>query len=542
MPNTRGRTRGVTVQFKGLDHTQGAQDGAIWDMKNLTSKDYPVLSTRFHRMHYGTVLNPQGFGTWDGLFWVSDGQFYYDGLPRGEVTDGKKSFGHLGAFVVILPDKAYYNVLTGDFGNIEAEYDGEAGTFAYNDGFYLGVPADKNALQTTGDPFPFRIGDTISISGNTTIPANNRASITIQGMSTDKKTLYFYDNSFYIPDSTRPFPIAEALTLKRSMPDIDYLTDNNNRLWGCKGDTIYASALGNIFDWTSGTIVSSTGAVNETGSWAAGVGSEGDFTACFAYRGQVLCFKEEIVYQVYGDLPSNFAYQPLATLGVMAGSDKSLAVAGETLFYLSRVGVMAYRGSIPEPITAAFGNERFEDGVAGSDGLKYYISMADRNGNYRLYVYDAQLGMWHIEDETQVYGFAFYAENLYMMSAAGDINLIGDIFNEPDGLPPEPAFPWFCEFGDFIENEPNKKTAPKLLIRCELTPGSTATVWVKYDSAGEWVKRWDWDGTVKQSYYVPLIPTRADYLRLRFEGVGDFRLYSLTREYTVGSGNRSYKI
>lgn len=56
-----------------------------------------------------------------------------------------------------------------------------------------------------------------------------------------------------------------------------------------------------------------------------------------------------------------------ATLGLAAGCNKSLAVAGEVLFYLSRSGVMAYTGGIPQPMGAAFGTKRFKNAVAGSD-------------------------------------------------------------------------------------------------------------------------------------------------------------------------------
>ena len=32
--------------FGGLDHTHGAGDGAVYQMKNLTGVDYPLLASR----------------------------------------------------------------------------------------------------------------------------------------------------------------------------------------------------------------------------------------------------------------------------------------------------------------------------------------------------------------------------------------------------------------------------------------------------------------------------------------------------------------
>ena len=41
--------------------------------------------------------------------------------------------------------------------------------------------------------------------------------------------------------------------------------------------------------------------------------------------------------------------------------------------------------------------------------------------------------------------------------------------------------------------------------------------------------------TVKRSFYLPVVPRRADHVRLKLEGEGMWRLYSLTREAYSGS-------
>lgn len=129
-----------------------------------------------------------------------------------------------------------------------------------------------------------------------------------------------------------------------------------------------------------------------TDSYSVDTGSAGSFTACISFLGYPIFFKEDHIYKVYGSIPTNFEVMGSATLGVAAGSDRSLAIAGEILFYHSRAGIMAYSGGIPQPVGAAFGVERFEDAVGGSDGLKYYVSMAGKDGAYLLYVYDTQRG------------------------------------------------------------------------------------------------------------------------------------------------------
>lgn len=74
--------------------------------------------------------------------------------------------------------------------------------------------------------------------------------------------------------------------------------------------------------------------------------------------------------KVYGDKPSNFQVMGSASLGVEAGSDASIAIAGETLFYLARTGIVAYSGGIPQQVGAAFGTQRFRNAVGGSDGTE----------------------------------------------------------------------------------------------------------------------------------------------------------------------------
>jgi len=228
-----------------------------------------------------------------------------------------------------------------------------------------------------------------------------------------------------------------------------------------------------------------------------------------------------------------------ATLGVAEGSADSLAIAGETLFYLSTAGIMAYSGGIPQPIGAAFGMERHRDAAAGSDGLKYYVSMAGEDGRHRLHVYDTRTGLWHTEDHTRATHFAKWDGNLYFLSDEGGIWITGNIQDPPESALEEPV-PWWAEFGDFTEKDPNKKGVSKIQIRLELDEGAEVRVLIQFDTDGEWRKVNGALGEgVKRSYYLPIIPRRGDHYRLRLEGVGGCRVYSLAREYYSGSELRS---
>lgn len=528
--------KGRQVQFGGLNHNLGAGDGELWDMKNLTSDYYPLLATRQKRRLYRTLTRPNGIFSWDALAWVDGTTFYYDGVARGSVTNGKKTFTALGAYIIILPDKKYYNTATGAFGSMESRWTGTRLTFT--NGKLFDEDAEANCIQANGVTWSnyFSPGDAVTISGCTTHPENNKTPI-IREISGNK--LYFYEHTFKLngDDGTTPYNESGAMMIERTVPDLKYICENENRLWGCDDTTIYASKLGDIFNWNVFDGL-------QTDSYAVDTGSAGKFTACVSYLGYPVFFKEDRIYKVYGSMPSNFEVMGSATLGVAAGSDRSIAIAGEILFYLSTAGFMAYSGGIPQPIGRAFGLTRQRNAVGGSDGLKYYVSFQDETDTTRFCVYDAQMGLWHIEDATAAVGFCRYNGNTYVLEESGGIFLTGTILGSAGTE--EADFSWTAEFGDYTELGksadlgPNKKGVSKIQIRLELEAGATATVYLQFDSTGDWIQCGQaMQEGAKRSYYLPIVPRRGDHYRMKITGTGGCRIYSLVREYYNGSELKS---
>lgn len=510
--------------FGGYNHNLYAGDGEIYDMKNMTSDLAPLLAPRRPRYIYKTLSAPNGLYANDGLYWVDGTGFYAAGVQRGTVSNSRKMFASLGAYIVIMPDKAYYNKLTGEFGSLEASWSGSA---TIQDGTYAGEDAEANTIYASGADWDskFRVGDAVTIAGATAHPGNN---VTIIIREIDGDYLRFYPNSFTIGEGGD----SETLTISRDMPDMDFITSNENRLWGCKGDEIYGSKLGDPFNWNVFDGLS-------TDSYAVSVGSAGDFTAAYSYLGYPIFFKEEQIYKIYGDRPANYQVMSSASLGVEAGSHMSLAIAGETLFYLSRAGVVAYSGGIPQSIAAAFGTDRYSDAVAGSDGLKYYVSMLGEDGR-RLFVYDTQRGMWHAEDDTDAVGWAWDSE-LYCLDADGTLWINGNARSVPEGCTMEGAVQSEVIFGDFVDDNPNKKGTAKFLIRDEIDEGGTIDLYVEFDSDGEWREMVDGHITAedKRSHTLAVVPRRSDHYRIKIMGSGSWRVYALTREDYIGSSLKS---
>ncbi len=504
----------VQVKFGGLDRRLAACDGAIRDMMNMCGDEYPLAMSGKGLAMLIPVTAPCGIYARGGVYYAANNAFYKlgDDTEKGSLTDTPKRFACLGDYIVILPDKKYYRISDGTMGTLEASW---SGTASFADGTYAGEEAEGCRIVTTGTAFPFGVGDAVTISGAKT--AANNQTIIIREISDDKKSLGFYEHSFTVET-------GQTLTIERKVPDMDFICENENRLWGCKGSEIYASKPGDPFNWNVFDGLASD-------SYAVSVGSAGDFTACVSYLGYPIFFKEDQIYKVYGSKPSNYQVMASATLGVAEGSSGSLAIAGEILYYHSKIGIMAYSGGIPQCVSEVLGNTAFTGAVGGSDGEKYYVSMAE-SGVYSLYIYDTGVRQWYRVDSTRAVGFAYDSGAMYVMS--GDNRILK--FRK-DLSPGEAYISSELEFADFVEGSPNKKSTAKLLVRVELEQYSSLKILMSFDG-GAYTEVATLMTKGKESYYLPILIRRCDRFRIKFQGSGiGWRLYSLTREYSEGSAN-----
>ena len=326
----------------------------------------------------------------------------------------------------------------------------------------------------------------------------------------------------------RAYTEAGAVTVARTAPAMEFVFEHANRLWGCDGAAIRASALGDPFNWDvfDGTA---------SDSWAADTGSGGAFTGAISYAGYPRFFKEERVYTLYGDYPEEFQLMEHNYLGVNAGSGRSLAVVNGLLFYLSKVGPCIFQGGAPSRIADAFGIDRYKNGVGGTDGKKYFLSMQDAADAWHLFVYDTATGMWMREDDLHALGMAGYSTELYCIDAAGKMWILGRPRVVPAGATDEGEIEWEAEFGDITGRNPNRKHITKLQLRLELEETTWAEVLIQYDSDGEWRRISDFQAKRRKSVLLPVIPRRPDHFRLKIRGTGAARIGSLAIETAAGS-------
>lgn len=535
--------------FGGYDHRPGAGDGTIYDCLNMSADKYPLLTTRPRRSQYDYAATPNGMLVRDGLCWVDGEMLKVNGQKVAQVTDGRKVLCQIQDKLCIWPDKVIYDRTAGVLKPMEASWTGQA---AFGDGTYVGEPALANTIRAEGNLTElFRAGDgvTVAVGDNTTLNPIEGPYI-IRELEYDAETqrteLRFYEETWrkFVTESSNDsdgemnsFPgvgIKTDITIRRNAPDLDLVFEHHNRLWGAKGSTVYACALGDPSNWQTFDRLS-------TDAYELVIGSPGEITGGCAYGGRPVFFKERSIVKIYGDGPTSWQTSEIQSLGVEAGSGKSLAVAGDVLFYKSTEGVMAYSGGYPRSAAEVFGGVRYRNATAGSDGVRYYVAMARaEDGGQEVFCYDTRYGLWHRESGKAIVDWGWDGE-LYAMEDTGILWRMGSARpgSEPDS---EDEMVSFAEFSDWTDGTLRRKGPGKLLLRLEADAGVGLTIKVRYDG-GEWLTVRQIHGSVKkQQFELPVQLRRCDHYSLRIEGAaegyGGWTLHALTWERYTGSNRK----
>lgn len=318
------------------------------------------------------------------------------------------------------------------------------------------------------------------------------------------------------------------ITFEKKFPDVQpFGALCGNRVWLCQkdGHEIYASALGdytNYYDYSG----------LNSDSWSANVGSDGEFTGIVNYLGNILIFKEDTLYIVYGSAPSEFSYTEVNNFkGVEKGSERSFAIIDNVLYYKSVYGIIAYDGSTTV-ISSALGRDKYKNAVAGAWGNKYYVSMQNcKTNKYELFCYDTKKGMWTKEAEDRIIRFLNDGNTLYYVTDT-QVKII-DADNDYEVK--EDNVSWSAETGIYGYSYPNQKYISRLQLRMYLAQGAKARIYIQYNSNGKWQSCGrEIIGRGVNSFVFPIRPRRCDHMKLKIEGEGECKIYSLTKCLEVG--------
>lgn len=628
IPEVQKRIR-MTTTFSGYNHQEIISDGEMYDTTNLTGDQYPVLATRRKRgvasydPEGSEVRVPlTAVHGRDQLVLIRGQDVFYNNykVPGLQVSDDPgmlpKKIVSMGAYVCIWPDKVYFNTVDlTDCGGMERRFtisgDTVTASMCRGDGtnydmttitqsvtppenpangdLWLDMSGDNDVLRQynvstmewvevpsvyvkisgTGIGNGLREYDTIEIAGiEAPDEAADRTKAQAQALN-GSKIVYAAGNDYIVIQGLLNNSLNElketTVSVNRTVPDLDFICESNNRLWGCKYglengvvvNEIRASKLGDFRNWGVSMGLS-------TDSYTASIGTDGRWTGAISQRGYPVFFKENAIHRVSGNTPSSFGIQTTIARGVQEGSWRSVCVVNEAIYYKSRDGIMLYDGNMPVSVSEALGGILYSDGRAGALKDKYYISMKDAGEHFHLFTYDTKRSVWYREDCLKALQFATVQDELYAIDEEHNTLLamtgstIGDLEGydteeEEDVVIAESEWQletdpeWEAVFGiSGMDVEPlsggygrsdvaGSHYLSRFDIRMSLEAKHSATLEIMYDNDGRWTDQGTIHGTKAKNIVLPVIPKRCDHLRFRMKGTGAMRIYSIARHVEVGA-------
>lgn len=272
-----------------------------------------------------------------------------------------------------------------------------------------------------------------------------------------------------------------------------------------------------------------------TDSWAATVGTDGDFTGACVFNGCVLFFKEDCVHSVYGTKASNFTVTTYTVRGVQKGSAKSLCISEGLLYYKAPEGIFTFNGSASSRFDGKLCVDRDSRTACGTADDRYIV-MAMSDGTV-LY-YDKLHNVWYNRTLPNVISMHNFSGSLYAITKDSNKAMQKVMLTTDVGMSArseETAFEAvtgeLCR-GELTSTSSYSRKAMHTVIK-KLTmsveewhqQGVSSvqfTVSVQYDG-GNWQTVYSYDGTAEEAdnnvvTLIPTIPMRCQRLRIKISG------------------------
>lgn len=580
------------IEFKGLNRRTTVAEGEMSDMMNLSSDAYPVLTQRKARgrmnLPSGAIRPIQVMPRYERIAMIattSNGYgFFYDGELVSEVT-GLNESSRMVAInnrICFFPDKTSIDVTTeglqpGTFKSLE--------TSITLDSDITITPSNADARMTLPAGHGLKYDDAINIEGVLQFIPSGSSSVSERNITVSCIVEDIVNtNTIVLPKETFIEMTGEGATsiklksgseITRNVPDFDQVIEWNNRLWGASNadNTIYACKLGDPSNWNyyQGTSMD---------SYYAEQGTDGDWTGVAVYSSHLIFFKEDSMCRIYGTSPTNYQITNSEVFGVEKGSRQSVVTINDTVYYKSKIGIMAYSGAIPYCISDGF-NVDFKDVVAGTEKRKYYAAIHVKAGGYELMVFDTEKGLWHKEDDVRFRSCATIGNRLYFVVYDDDLitcsedvlcsewllcgnGAVGgsvEIVNPLTPYESSDSIKWQAVFGPFDEYIEEHKIYSKLALRLKSAYDTTAYLTNDDDAEivtdfGELLKidrtvkvyisinegPWElvevYDPPKTKGDFIPIIPRRCDRYSIKIEGEGNCEIKTLTRRVRQGTFGR----
>ena len=500
---------------RGLSAAEGLTYGYM--SNNTSSSNYTLKLTRLDGSAYENITesNTAPENPANGDYWLDIGEsqwlYYWDGTRETWQSVSTMYIKITASDGTIGKDFQKYDGINIKWGG--AEFPGEKPT----DGVFKDVPDlfGSHIIEAVGS-------DYIVITGYM-----NKAKIEINEDSGVWEPLTFF---------------------ARELPVMNYVFAHKNRVWGCyygedrvsgsgkRISEIYASKLGDFKNWNSFEGIS-------TDSWVATVGTGAEFTGALVYNDRPTFFKDDRIITITGDIASEFRTSETVCESIGLSGRNSAQVVNGVLYYVSKYGICAYTGGIPTRISDPLGYGLWLSTLTSSVRKDTYClwaelsDEADGGEREHLIEYDTVKGIWHTTDYTRAgYGSAVTATH----NTNGDVLLVTrDESGTKAYLTDIGTYNrnWFAESGLLTMNYPGAKRVSAFRIRAELAEDAKADFYIRYEDDDEWRLLDTLCGIPDKSIHtftVRNLPRRCDHYRMRFEGVGKCKIYSICYDIEQG--------
>ena len=563
MLNEREQQRDGQNEFGGYRNRLSAGPMEFREMLNMSADEAPMLAPRKRRRKIRTISGGKTLLGGSTLSWVENGTLFYGGKAVAQGVSADAQLVRMGAYLIAWPDKLIYNTFTGELSQMDNKWIGNGvhvrpcmlggqdldyvagdeepenprdqmywlntavnAMYQYLGGVWTGIDTVYSRLESMDIGKNFKDYDVVTISGMDDDDFN------IQGA-----TIYARGDDYIVIATGEivDFENDGDVTIARKAPALDRICENGNRLWGYSNQTheIRCTKLGDPWNWNSYLGIS-------LDSYAATVGSQGDFTGIYNYMGYVHFFKENRVHRLYGTQPSNFQLVELQMRGVKPGCEESLCVVDEMLYYMSRDGIMRYDGSSPVDMSEPLGDVRMEAVVCGAHEHKLYVS-AITDGEPVLYALDTARLLWHREDGARAVAFAGTTEGDFFLDDKGTLWSIDGARSalEAHDAADEEELPFMAVSGDMLTETTRGKLLKRIEIRLAMERGAHVNLDVQYNSDGRWHRVLAYETETKRTVTLPIIARRCDHMALRISGKGRVVVFNLTKIFEVTEARRN---
>ena len=498
----------------GLLSERNTHGRSIIEMKNISPRAYPCVESRRPYFIWEIENAISSLGSIDGVvYYTRDKIFYYGGHLMSSVSSGSKVFLNFNSRVLIFPDKKCFDPKTKKMIDLVSEKTMVV-QFISSD---LGVNAIKcgsgNVILT--DHFYAGQGILISGSGNSIVDGYHY----ITGVDKTNGVLYFNNYEFGSAAIS-----SCTCTVSNEIPDMDSVCICQNRVWGVKGNKVYASRVGDPKAFCAFNR-------KEDSSYVGEYFDTDGFTYIMEYEGSPLIFSNSAIYKVYGDNSDNYDIGVVCRGGgILADDTNSVAEVRGEVYYVSHGKVVKFTGVKSIPIES-FPYDYVKSACGAARGGIYYISYSDQYMENFFLSYDTASDTWYKQGELWISKMITVKDALYGLSSI-EAYLIDFDGDDPMDSEYEGRVESYVELDDVFYM--GHSICPEtLILRADVESDSTLEVKISYDGAFSWKNAGEINGERHGIIKLMLPQKRCDSFRLRIVGVGSYCIKNASVECSV---------